>query len=179
MEEFKEKWANKQKRLTEGLETGIYELHAVVTHLGNSVESGHYMAWVKESEDEWTKYDDDTVYQQPEAKVLQLRGGQPNLEIAYLLMFRKVYTRPLEWYLSCIRCLIGKKSFPPFPPTLHFCSRYVDFPAKIAFFPQLSPCCWQKGVSFLDGLIMMLCRCLKCEEEGEDTQEGINLNTKK
>lgn len=63
--------------------------------MGNSVESGHYMAWVKDTEDEWIKYDDDNVYPQPEEKVFQLRGGQPNLEIAYLLMFRKVYTKPL------------------------------------------------------------------------------------
>lgn len=57
----------------------MYEISAVVTHLGNSIESGHYMAWVRENEEEWTKYDDDTVYQQPAEKVLQLRGGQPNL----------------------------------------------------------------------------------------------------
>lgn len=67
----------------------------MVTHEGASVESGHYMAWVKDTEDEWIKYDDDTVYPQPEEKVFQLRGGQPNLEIAYLIMFRKVYTKPL------------------------------------------------------------------------------------
>ena len=48
--------------LTEGLDTGMYELSAVVTHLGNSVDSGHYMAWVKDTEEEWTKYDDDSVY---------------------------------------------------------------------------------------------------------------------
>ena len=54
------------------------------------------MAWLKDKGGEWTKYDDDTVYQQPEDKVFQLRGGQPNLEIAYLLMFRKIYTKPLE-----------------------------------------------------------------------------------
>lgn len=57
----------------------MYEITAVVTHLGNSIESGHYMAWVKENDEEWTKFDDDTVYQQPAEKVLQLRGGQPNL----------------------------------------------------------------------------------------------------
>lgn len=45
----------------------MYEITAVITHLGNSVESGHYMAWVKEDgEDEWVKYDDDNVYTQPE-----------------------------------------------------------------------------------------------------------------
>lgn len=82
--------------MSEGLETGMYEITGVVTHLGNSIESGHYMAWVKENDEEWTKYDDDTVYQQPSEKVLQLRGGQPNLEIAYMLLFRKIYTRPIQ-----------------------------------------------------------------------------------
>ena len=43
----------------------MYEMRAVVTHLGHSIESGHYLAWVKETEDEWMKYDDDTVYPQP------------------------------------------------------------------------------------------------------------------
>lgn len=51
MQEFKEKWAEKQKPLTEGMDTGIYELQSVVTHLGNSVESGHYMAWVRENDE--------------------------------------------------------------------------------------------------------------------------------
>lgn len=37
MEDFKEIWSVKQTPLTEGLDTGMYELHAVVTHLGNSV----------------------------------------------------------------------------------------------------------------------------------------------
>lgn len=67
--------------------------------MGNSVESGHYMAWIKQDDsEEWVKYDDDTVYTQPEDKVFQLRGGQPNLEIAYLLMFRKVYAKPV-WFV--------------------------------------------------------------------------------
>lgn len=74
----------------------MYEITAVVTHLGHSIESGHYMAWVKEDEEEWTKYDDDNVYQQQAEKVLQLRGGQPNLEIAYILLFRKVFTKALS-----------------------------------------------------------------------------------
>jgi ubiquitin carboxyl-terminal hydrolase 14 len=71
-------------------------MRAVVTHLGQSINSGHYMAWVKENEQDWTKFDDYDVYQeQPEEKILQLRGGQSNLEIAYVLLFRKVYTRPV------------------------------------------------------------------------------------
>lgn len=53
------------------------------------------MAWIKENEEDWTKYDDNTVYQQPGDKVLYLKGGQPNLEIAYVLLFRKVFVKPI------------------------------------------------------------------------------------
>lgn len=49
-EEFKEMWKRKQKQITSGLDTGFYDLIGTVTHLGNSVESGHYMAWIKENE---------------------------------------------------------------------------------------------------------------------------------
>ena len=71
----------------------MYEINAIVTHLGHAIDSGHYMAWIKQNEEDWTKYDDNTVYQQPSEKVIQLRGGQPNLEIAYILLFRKVYAK--------------------------------------------------------------------------------------
>jgi hypothetical protein len=37
IEEFKEEWKRKQKSITEGLETGYYELVGTVTHLGHSV----------------------------------------------------------------------------------------------------------------------------------------------
>ncbi len=52
MEDFKPRWKQMNRPLTEGLETGMYEITAIVTHLGNSVESGHYMAWVKDEEEE-------------------------------------------------------------------------------------------------------------------------------
>ena len=65
IEEFKEIWKRKQKQVKDGLETGYYELIGTVTHLGKSVDSGHYMAWIKENEEDWTKYDDNTVFQQP------------------------------------------------------------------------------------------------------------------
>ena len=47
IEEFKEKWKRGRKQVTDGLETGYYEMIGTVTHLGKSVDSGHYMAWIK------------------------------------------------------------------------------------------------------------------------------------
>jgi len=31
-------------------ETGLYELYAVLTHKGRDADSGHYVAWTKQSE---------------------------------------------------------------------------------------------------------------------------------
>jgi ubiquitin carboxyl-terminal hydrolase 14 len=45
----------------QGLDTGNYELVAVITHKGRSAEGGHYMAWVHTSGDDWCCFDDDIV----------------------------------------------------------------------------------------------------------------------
>ncbi len=34
---------------TNAVDTGMYELAAVLTHKGRSADSGHYVAWVKQS----------------------------------------------------------------------------------------------------------------------------------
>jgi ubiquitin carboxyl-terminal hydrolase 14 len=36
-----------------GLDTGHYQLIAVVTHKGRSAEGGHYIGWVHKSGDDW------------------------------------------------------------------------------------------------------------------------------
>ncbi|CAB4442076.1 unnamed protein product [Rhizophagus irregularis] len=42
--------------------SGLYDLCAVLTHIGRSAESGHYMGWVrKDNSDDWIQYDDDKV----------------------------------------------------------------------------------------------------------------------
>lgn len=37
----------------QGLDTGHYQLIAVVTHKGRSAEGGHYVGWVHKSGDDW------------------------------------------------------------------------------------------------------------------------------
>jgi ubiquitin carboxyl-terminal hydrolase 14 len=43
--------------------TGWYHLFAVLTHMGRSADSGHYIAWVRSQHDKdiWWKFDDDIV----------------------------------------------------------------------------------------------------------------------
>ena len=61
----------------------------VVTHLGQSVYSGHYLSWVHKTGKQWNKFDDDTVYDKKLEDVLALKGGLANCEMAYVLMYRR------------------------------------------------------------------------------------------
>lgn len=55
----------------------MYELIGVITHIGRSADSGHYIAWVKDVENEniWWKMDDDKVSQVKPEDILKLDGG--------------------------------------------------------------------------------------------------------
>ncbi|CAG8520264.1 7961_t:CDS:10, partial [Acaulospora colombiana] len=56
--------------------TGLYDLCAVLTHIGRSADSGHYIGWVrKEDSDDWIKYDDDKVTIVSQDEIQKLAGG--------------------------------------------------------------------------------------------------------
>ncbi|KAJ3361605.1 deubiquitinating enzyme [Allomyces javanicus] len=68
--------------------SGVYELCAVLTHIGASSDSGHYIGWVKKEKDDWHKFDDDKVSPIKEAEVLKNSGSSADGHIAYLLLYR-------------------------------------------------------------------------------------------
>ena len=55
--------------------SGFYELQAVLTHKGRTSSAGHYIAWVKRSENEWVKFDDDDVSGVTLDSIKDLSGG--------------------------------------------------------------------------------------------------------
>ncbi|TMW42744.1 hypothetical protein DOY81_012175 [Sarcophaga bullata] len=55
--------------------SGYYTLQAVLTHKGRSSTSGHYVAWVKQTDDIWFKFDDDVVTSVTSEEILRLSGG--------------------------------------------------------------------------------------------------------
>ncbi|KAI8888581.1 cysteine proteinase [Backusella circina FSU 941] len=67
--------------------TGQYELCAVLTHVGRSADSGHYIAWVKKGADEWYKFDDDKVSMLRDADIQKLEGGG-DWHTAYIVLYR-------------------------------------------------------------------------------------------
>lgn len=66
--------------------SGYYTLQAVLTHRGRSSSSGHYVAWVRQSNDTWIKCDDDTVSPVTNEEVLKLSGGG-DWHCAYVLLY--------------------------------------------------------------------------------------------
>eukprot|EP01118_Nematostelium_gracile_P018856 TRINITY_DN8525_c0_g1_i1.p1 TRINITY_DN8525_c0_g1~~TRINITY_DN8525_c0_g1_i1.p1 ORF type:complete len:475 (-),score=155.12 TRINITY_DN8525_c0_g1_i1:20-1444(-) len=69
--------------------TGQYELFAVLTHKGRMADAGHYVAWVKESNDKWLKFDDDVVSQVNNEEIKKLSGkGGGDWHMAYLVVYR-------------------------------------------------------------------------------------------
>jgi len=90
-----EEEAPKQQQIEKGLpinfvnETAQYELFAVLTHKGRIADSGHYVSWVKESEDKWAKYDDDQVSYCNNEEIKKLSGkGGGDWHMAYLIVYR-------------------------------------------------------------------------------------------
>jgi len=70
-------------------DSGRYELIAVLTHKGRSADSGHYIAWVKQEEDKWLKYDDERVSMVNNEEIVKLNGkGGADWNIAYLCLYR-------------------------------------------------------------------------------------------
>lgn len=66
--------------------SGYYTLQAVLTHRGRSSSSGHYVGWVRQSNDKWIKCDDDVVSPVTPDDILKLSGGG-DWHCAYVLLY--------------------------------------------------------------------------------------------
>lgn len=88
-EDIKEHDETLYRKIGTGLETGNYELIAVLTHQGRTSDSGHYVAWVHKKGEDWYKYDDDKVSEVKLEEILNLRGGG-DWHMAYYCIYRKI-----------------------------------------------------------------------------------------
>jgi hypothetical protein len=70
---------------------GKYKLFSIVCHKGRDADSGHYIAYVRDTlvENRWWKFDDNTVTAESTEEVLSLKGGGDK-EMIYLCIYRAV-----------------------------------------------------------------------------------------
>ena len=70
---------------------GQYELFAVVTHIGRSANSGHYMGWVRSQPgtDDWLRFNDSVVDECKFVDIKDLDGGTGDNDMVYLALYRQ------------------------------------------------------------------------------------------
>ncbi|CAM0879718.1 unnamed protein product [Alopecurus aequalis] len=67
--------------------TGFYDLIALITHEGQDTNSGHYIALIKQDENKWTQFNDDTTSILKNEEVLQFPGGGDG-QMAYIFLYK-------------------------------------------------------------------------------------------
>jgi ubiquitin carboxyl-terminal hydrolase 14 len=91
MESFSETLMANRRRVEEDpslkIDTGLYELCAVITHKGRYAHAGHYMSWVKQDDGMWLCFDDDATFVAPVDDIPHLGGGG-DWSMAYILLYR-------------------------------------------------------------------------------------------
>ncbi|KAK9241046.1 hypothetical protein V1525DRAFT_393540 [Lipomyces kononenkoae] len=68
----------------------IYELSAVVVHVGGGPYHGHYVSIVKTEHSGWVLFDDEMVERVDDAYVRNFFGDRPGLASAYLLFYQAI-----------------------------------------------------------------------------------------
>mmetsp|Transcript_62192 Transcript_62192/g.148373 ORF Transcript_62192/g.148373 Transcript_62192/m.148373 type:complete len:523 (+) Transcript_62192:84-1652(+) len=86
----------------ETMDTGYYELVAIVSHKGRTADGGHYVGWSlhkkadgkENKEDRWLCYDDETVTAHDWKDIvglsIDLQGGKADTQMAYINIYKKV-----------------------------------------------------------------------------------------
>lgn len=68
----------------------LYELYAIVVHIGGGPYHGHYISLVRTPKFGWLLFDDETVESIDESFVFRFFGDGPGLSTAYLLFYHEV-----------------------------------------------------------------------------------------
>jgi len=75
----------------------LYELYAVVVHIGGGPYHGHYVTVVKNDETgKWMLIDDEAVEAVDDVFVGRFYGDRPGMASAYVLFYQQVEQKPIE-----------------------------------------------------------------------------------
>ncbi|KAK6363099.1 hypothetical protein TWF730_000544 [Orbilia blumenaviensis] len=74
----------------------LYELYAVIIHIGGGPYHGHYVAIIKSEEHGWLLYDDEMVEPVDKSFVRNFFGDRPGLACAYVLFYQETTLEAIE-----------------------------------------------------------------------------------
>ncbi|KAK9313746.1 hypothetical protein V1524DRAFT_399627 [Lipomyces starkeyi] len=74
----------------------LYELYAVVVHIGGGPYHGHYVSIVKTEHAGWLLYDDEMVERVDDDYVTNFFGDKPGLACAYILFYQEISEEEYE-----------------------------------------------------------------------------------
>ncbi|KAF3934260.1 hypothetical protein ABW19_dt0200447 [Dactylella cylindrospora] len=74
----------------------LYELYAVIIHIGGGPYHGHYVAIIKSEEHGWLLYDDEMVEPVDKSFVRNFFGDKPGLACAYVLFYQETTLEAVE-----------------------------------------------------------------------------------
>ncbi|KAK9376000.1 uncharacterized protein V1513DRAFT_430277 [Lipomyces chichibuensis] len=74
----------------------LYELYAVVVHIGGGPYHGHYVSIVKTEHAGWLLYDDEMVERVDDDYVTNFFGDKPGLACAYILFYQEISEEDYE-----------------------------------------------------------------------------------
>jgi ubiquitin carboxyl-terminal hydrolase 9/13 len=74
----------------------LYELYAVVVHIGGGPYHGHYVSIIKTQDRGWLLFDDEMVEPVDKAYVRNFFGGEGNLACAYVLFYQETTLEAMQ-----------------------------------------------------------------------------------
>ena len=74
----------------------LYDLYALVVHIGGGPMHGHYISLCKIKAKLWLLFDDETVELVDDAYVMRFFGNGPGLASAYILFYQKCDTTMIQ-----------------------------------------------------------------------------------
>ncbi len=69
--------------------SGNYLLDSVITHQGRTGDSGHYIGWTRQKDDNWLKFDDAVVTHVKTEDILRLAGGG-DWHMSYINIYKRI-----------------------------------------------------------------------------------------
>ena len=97
----------------------LYELYAVVVHIGGGPYHGHYVSIIKTEDRGWLLFDDELVEPVDKSFVQNFFGDRPGLACAYVLFYRETtveavrHEQEMEDQLYAARAMAAPKELSP------------------------------------------------------------------